>query len=72
MLKSKIKTAIVICNGYRGGALNVVEQHIQYLLKKNVNVIVFTDKNNFQNQTILKLKNFKIYNLNIFSPSHQG
>lgn len=71
MLKSKIKTAIVICNGYRGGALNVVEQHIQYLLKKNVNVIVFTDKNNFQNQTILKLKNFKIYNLNIFSPSHQ-
>lgn len=69
MLKSKIKTAIVICNSYKGGALNVVEQHIQYLLKRNVNVIVFTDKNNFQDKSILKLKNFKIYNLNIFSPS---
>ena len=70
MLKSKIKTAIVICNSYKGGALNVVEHHIQYLLKKNVSVIVFTDKNNFQDKSILKLKNLKIYNLNIFSPSY--
>lgn len=67
---SKIENVIMIFDSYKGGALTFIEQHIKYLSKKNKNIIIFTDKNNFQDKTILYSKNIKIYKLNIFSPTN--